>query len=63
MTTTDAVRKTRHAARRFTSNCSGSAAIEYIVAGALIGAGVLVGVTVLNSAVTLYGRVISAFNG
>jgi hypothetical protein len=42
----------------------GSVAIEYIVAGALIGIGVAAGVSFLSGAVTdLYGSVIAKFAG
>lgn len=56
--------RTRGAAivRRFVSDSSGAPAIEYIVAAALLGAGVLAGVDVLSSAVTeLYNFVIDKF--
>jgi Flp pilus assembly pilin Flp len=50
--------------RRFASDRLGSVAIEYIVAGALIGIGVAAGVSVLSGAVTdLYGSVIAKFAG
>ena len=52
------------AGRRFASDCSASVAIEYIVAAAIIGAGVIVGVSVLSGTVTeLYGTVIDKFAG
>jgi|GEM_PF-2951581 len=45
--------------QRFISNCSGSTAIEYVVAGTLIGAGVLAGVSVLSGAVgDLYSSIV-----
>lgn len=50
--------------RKFMSDSSGSPAIEYIVAAAIIGAGVVAGVSVLSSAVSdLYGTVIAHFRG
>ena len=49
-------------AQRFVSDSSGAPAIEYIVAAALLGLGVLAGVDVLSSAVTeLYNSVIDQF--
>ncbi|MFA9387854.1 MAG: hypothetical protein ACERIE_07275 [Methyloceanibacter sp.] len=63
MTTLEIASTTRQAARCFMSNSDGSVAIEYVVAGAPIGAGVFVGVTMLSGAVTdIFGCVIAAFN-
>jgi Flp pilus assembly pilin Flp len=63
MTTLEIASTTRQAARCFTSNSDGSVTIEYVLAGAPIGAGVLVGVTMLSGAVTdIFGCVIAAFN-
>jgi Flp pilus assembly pilin Flp len=50
------------AVRRFASDCSGSTAIEYIIAVAIIGVAVLAGVSVLSGAVAdLYGGVTALF--
>jgi len=63
MTTLEIANRTRQTAGCFTSNSDGSVAIEYVVAGAPLGAGVLVGVTMLSGAVTdIFGCVIAAFN-
>lgn len=63
MTTLEIASTTHQAARCFTSNSDGSVAIECAVAGAPIGAGVFVGVTMLSGAVTdIFGCVIVAFN-
>lgn len=46
----------------FARDCQGSVAIEYILAGALIGVGVLAGVSLLSDSVAgLYGSVIAKF--
>jgi len=63
MTTLEIASTTRQAARCFMSNGDGSVAIEYVVAGAPIGAGVFVGVTLLSGAVAdIFECVIGAFN-
>ena len=50
------------ATRRFASDCSGSAAIEYILAGAIIGAGVIIGISALSGGVAgLFNDVIAKF--
>jgi len=51
----------RDAARRFVSDRSGTAAMEYIVTGAIIAVGVAAGVSVLSGAITdLYQIIIDA---
>ncbi len=50
--------------RGFWSDCSGSAAMEYIVAGAIISVGVITAVSALSDAVTeLYGNTIAKLGG
>lgn len=64
MTTLEIANRTRQAARHFTSNRSGSVVVEYVVVGALIGAGAFVGIMMVGDVATdFFGRAIAVFNG